>query len=319
MNENNRLTVSVPIPNRQTLGRLLRWLTPNGGTLLLVILLIATAQVWAKPLTSPTNAPGPSATTVNYQGRLADNAGAPLDGSYGMSFALYDAASAGNLVWGPEVHDAVPVNDGLFSVGLGSRTTGGIPTTTWNGDRYLEITVGGETLSPRELIRSVPIAGMALTVPDGAIGSSQIAAGSISTEHFAPELVFKIPSAHQIVRDEQTTIPASGNIVVGDSAIIALTDAGKVYATCDVTIKADETPKRWVGLKVRAVNESASVITMGDRVYQGTHSDAYTSISATGVLSLPSGNWTIQCELQRSAGEDDPIVHTYSITALQVE
>jgi len=40
---------------------------------------------------------------------------------------------------------------------LGSQTSGGIPTSTWNGDRYLEITVGGETLSPRELIRSVPI------------------------------------------------------------------------------------------------------------------------------------------------------------------
>ena len=56
------------------------------------------------------------------------------------------------------------VSGGLFSVGLGSQTNGGIPTSAWNGDRYLEITVGGETLSPRELIRSVPIAGMALSV-----------------------------------------------------------------------------------------------------------------------------------------------------------
>lgn len=41
------------------------------------------------------------------------------------------------------------------SVGLGSQTSGGIPTSVWNGDRYLEITVGGETLSLHELIRSV--------------------------------------------------------------------------------------------------------------------------------------------------------------------
>ncbi len=157
------------------LRRILRWLMPNGGTLLLVIALIATAQVRARPLASPTGAPGPSATTVNYQGRLADDAGAPLDGTYGMSFALYDAATGGNLVWGPEEHTAVEVSDGLFSVGLGSKTSGGIPTTKWNGDRYLEITVGGETLEPRELIRSVPIAGMALTVPDGAIGSEKLA------------------------------------------------------------------------------------------------------------------------------------------------
>ena len=51
----------------------------------------------------------------------------------------------------------MPVSGGLFSVGLGSQTGGGIPTSAWNGDCYLEITVGGETLSSRELIRSVPI------------------------------------------------------------------------------------------------------------------------------------------------------------------
>ena len=151
------------------LRRFPRWLTPNGGTLLLVAALIVTAQVWAKPLASLASAPGPSATTVNYQGRLADSGGSPLDGTYGMTFALYDASSSGNLVWGPESHAAVPVSEGLFSVGLGSQTSGGIPTSVWNGDRYLEIAVGGETLSPRELIRSVPIAGIALTVPDGAV------------------------------------------------------------------------------------------------------------------------------------------------------
>jgi len=165
---------SLAEPGR--LGRLLRWLTPNGGTVLLVVALIATAQMWAKPLVQPASAPSPSATTVNYQGRLANPDGTPVeDDRYGISFALYDAQEDGNLVWGPEDHPAVPVTDGLFSVGLGSRTSGGIPPTTWNGDRYLEITVAGETLEPRELIRSVPIAGMALTVPDGAIGSGQIA------------------------------------------------------------------------------------------------------------------------------------------------
>ena len=156
-------------------GRVLRWFIPNGGTLLLVAMLVLTANAWARPLLSPAAAPGPSATTVNYQGRLADHSGNPLDGTYGMAFSLWDAATGGNLVWGPESYAAVPVSQGLFSVGLGSQTSGGIPTNVWNGDRYLQITVGGETLAPRELIRAVPIAGMALTVPDGAITSSKLA------------------------------------------------------------------------------------------------------------------------------------------------
>jgi len=156
------------------LRHIVRWFLPNGSTLLLVAALVLTANAWARPLLSPASAPGPSATTVNYQGRLADHSGNPLNGTYGMAFSLWDAATGDNLVWGLESHAAVPVSQGLFSVGLGSQTSGGIPTSVWNGDRYLEITVGGETLSPRELIRSVPIAGMALTVPDGAVKSDDL-------------------------------------------------------------------------------------------------------------------------------------------------
>jgi hypothetical protein len=184
-------------------------MVPNVGTLLLVAALILTQRVWAEPLLGTANAPGPSATTVNYQGRLADNAGAPLDGTYGMSFALYDAATDGSLIWGPESHTAVPVSDGLFSVGLGSQTSGGIPTSVWNGDRYLEITVGGETLEPRELIRSVPIAGMALTVPDGAIGAEQIADGAV-TQDKAPSFIAG-QSDNQQIRVGQPVITTDAN------------------------------------------------------------------------------------------------------------
>jgi len=183
----NRLSESWRRSNR--LMTLIRWLMPNGGTLLLVVLLVVTQSVWARPMQSVTSAPGPSATTVNYQGRLANSGGTPLTGTYGMTFALYDAATGGNLVWGPESHAAVPVSSGLFNVGLGSQTSGGIPTSVWNGDRYLEITVGGEVLAPRELIRSVPIAGMALTVPDGAINSVQIADGAVSAVDIASNAI----------------------------------------------------------------------------------------------------------------------------------
>jgi hypothetical protein len=172
-----------------------RQLMPNIGTLLMVAVLILTQNVWARQAAGPAS-PGPSATTVNYQGRLSDSDGAPLDGTYGMSFALYDAATDGNLVWGPEEHTAVEVSDGLFSVGLGSKTSGGIPTTTWNGDRYLEITVGGETLEPRELIRSVPIAGMALTVPDGAITNDKLARplSNVVLLNEPPYTLYEIPA-----------------------------------------------------------------------------------------------------------------------------
>lgn len=152
-----------------------QWFLPNGGTILLVTLLIVTSSIWAAPLLdTQTTVPGALATTINYQGRLADDAGIPINGTVGMSFEIYDALTGGVLVWGPENHPAVPVNDGLFNVGLGSQTGGGIPTNVWDEDRYLQITVSGEILTPREPIRSVPIAGIALTVPDGAISADKL-------------------------------------------------------------------------------------------------------------------------------------------------
>lgn len=80
-NENKHFTLNIPLPTRQTLGRVLRWLTPKGGTLLLIAALILTQNVWARTEQSTANAPGPCAMTVNYQGHLANIGGAPLDGS----------------------------------------------------------------------------------------------------------------------------------------------------------------------------------------------------------------------------------------------
>jgi hypothetical protein len=171
------------------------WLPTRGNvvfTLLAMALLLWAQSAGAFPSQATTAAPGPSATTVNYQGRLANSGGTPItQNGVSMQFAIYDAPTGGNLVWGSESH-TVNVANGLFNVGLGSVTSGGIPTTVWNGDRYLQITVGGETLSPRELIRSVPIAGMALTVPDGAITTAKIADGAVTTAKFAPGAL-KIP------------------------------------------------------------------------------------------------------------------------------
>lgn len=148
-----------------------QWLPSRGSvlfTLLAIAVVLLAQQVWASG-TQNGAITGPSASTVNYQGRLAAPDGTPKSGMFGMSFSVWDAADGGSIVWGPENHSEVSVVDGLFAVGLGSQTAGGIPPNIWSGDRYLEIRVGGETLTPRELIRGVPFAGLALTVPDASI------------------------------------------------------------------------------------------------------------------------------------------------------
>ena len=55
---------------------------------------------------------------VNYQGRLTDSLGAPLSGSYNITFSLYTAASGGSPIWTEA--QQVLVSDGLFQVTFGS-------------------------------------------------------------------------------------------------------------------------------------------------------------------------------------------------------
>ncbi|USN98698.1 MAG: hypothetical protein H6810_11110 [Phycisphaeraceae bacterium] len=88
-------------------------------------------------------------TTFTYQGRLTDNGG-PANGSYSATFKLYSAASGGSLL-GTDTA-TVQATDGIFSVELDFGTS-------WNNtDRWLEITVNGSTLSPRQPVTRSPYA-----------------------------------------------------------------------------------------------------------------------------------------------------------------
>jgi hypothetical protein len=106
-----------------------------------------------------------------------------------MVFALYDAPTAGNLIWGPESHDNVPVSNGLFNVQLGSQVPGGIPASVLDdGGVWLQVIVEGDVLSPREKLAAVPFAIMAGTVADEGITTAKIVDGAV-TQAKAPSLV----------------------------------------------------------------------------------------------------------------------------------
>ena len=135
-----------------TIMRQTRWL-PTPGNMLFTLLvaglclwIVTTSGVGAglRGLTD-TNA---SESVIDYAGYLTDADGEPLNGSYALSFTLYDAPTSGNIVWGPELHETVAVIEGRFSAGIGSATANGLPNNISN--TFLEIAISGEPLSPRE-------------------------------------------------------------------------------------------------------------------------------------------------------------------------
>lgn len=98
---------------------------------------------------------------MSYQGLLSDpDTGQPVaDGTYNMSFSIFDAAAGGTVLWEePGVGSiAVDVSGGLFTYLLGSDVplTGAVFES---GDTYLQVFVNGETLSPRQPVTTVAYA-----------------------------------------------------------------------------------------------------------------------------------------------------------------
>lgn len=110
-----------------------------------------------------------SPNTINYQGYLTNSTGDALDGTYNLTFTIFDAATGGNSKW-TESHNGVVVNNGLFTLVLGSLYP--ILDTVFSGqDRYLQIRVGLQDISPRTLITASAYSQKVSTV-DGATGGT---------------------------------------------------------------------------------------------------------------------------------------------------
>ncbi len=96
--------------------------------------------------------------TITFQGRLTDPAGTALDdGAYVIRLAIYDAQTAGSVLWDAG-EQAVLVRDGLFTYVLGSNVS--LPVSLFSGaNRFLGITIGSDSeLAPRIPFRSSPYA-----------------------------------------------------------------------------------------------------------------------------------------------------------------
>jgi hypothetical protein len=143
-------------------------------------------------------------TTFTYQGRLNDGV-SPANGSYDLSFALYDDANAGGQQGGSITNSATAVSNGLFTVTLdfGNEFPG--------ADRWLEIGVrtngGGafSTLAPRQTITPTPYAIMAgkAAMIEGALPASQLSG----------------------TYDSPVTISNAANVFAGDGAGLANVNA----------------------------------------------------------------------------------------------
>ena len=101
-----------------------------------------------------------STPRLKYQGQLLDSSGQPKSGTFNMTFTIYDESTV--VKW-QETRD-IPVNpDGIFSAQLGANNSilvdnGGNTLFPTGENRYLGVTIAGETIGSPELVNYVPLA-----------------------------------------------------------------------------------------------------------------------------------------------------------------
>ena len=117
-----------------------RWLRSVGVAIAVAVILVTVVVVSAEV-----------PQQINYQGLLTDTGGQPLQGSYGVTFRIWDAASGGSQLW-QETQTVSTDTNGVLSVILGSS----VPiNVSFGGARWLELSIEDEILLPRREMVSV--------------------------------------------------------------------------------------------------------------------------------------------------------------------
>ena len=94
--------------------------------------------------------------TLPYQGYISNSAGA-VNASTAMRFRLYTIETGGTAVW-DSGERSIQVTNGAFSVELGSVVPFGSAIDFNTNQYYIEVTIEGNTLSPREKLSAVAYA-----------------------------------------------------------------------------------------------------------------------------------------------------------------
>lgn len=93
--------------------------------------------------------------TVAYQGRLLKADGSPETGIVNAVFKLFDASTAGNLLW--KEPQSLGLSDGYYATYLGVVTPLS-PTLFGQAEVWLELSINDAVLGPRQRVGAVPFA-----------------------------------------------------------------------------------------------------------------------------------------------------------------
>jgi hypothetical protein len=243
---------------------------------------------------------------VNYQARLTEPDGEPIDDTVDIVFTIYDAAAGGAILW-QENHTQVSIIEGLFEIILG----GGAPPVPLTAEvfatagAWLGVQIGTDPeMSPRTRLVAVPYAQRVNTIDQSEGGQilGPITVNSNPNKDFdaaAGKLIVKGNADDSVVISPDDDIVISGTNNAGDDAILitAGTDGGFFQVTASDAAKATSRtvqidPGQGVLLKGTEANgDDVILITAGESggFFQVTASDAAKGISRTVTIDPAQG------------------------------
>lgn len=201
-------------------------------------------------------------STIPFQTRLVDDTGSPVAPGTVVVCSIYDDETAGNELWGPETHTVTPTN-GIVSIFLGDGDTPDpIDENVFgSGDRFLELTVAGETMTPRIRMTSSAYAFRAESVSPGAINGTALATNSVTSAKIADNSVTGSDIASNTVTAADIAADAVGNSELANNAVASANVVDNSLTANDLatnSVGASEIAADAVGASELANNAVAS-------------------------------------------------------------
>jgi len=113
-------------------------------------------------------------STLTYQGRLFTPTGQPRTGTPTIVFKLYSTVAGTASVWSETVEN-VPLTNGFYSLSLGQNGTSALESVVAANDGlWMELTVDGTTLAPRQPLTMMPSALKAKSLKGGSVEATSV-------------------------------------------------------------------------------------------------------------------------------------------------
>ena len=242
-------------------------------------------------------------TAFSYQGRLNDT-GQPANGSYDLTFGLFNASGGGGQVGNTLTNTATAVSNGLFTVTLDYGS--GVFT---GPNLWLEIaarTNGAAsftTLAPRQLILPVPYAVMANSASNllGTLPTAQLSAGTANI-NISGNAATATSATSATTAGSATSATTANNFSGSLSGNVTGTQSATVVSTVGGQTAAN------VASGASAANAATSANTASTIVKRdGSGNFSVGTVTLGGVLNLPVT--TAGAGIIYSGGS--PLLHAY--------